>query len=1130
MPLSLTPAQHSAIHDHDENLVVVAGAGSGKTFVLVERYLALLERNPDWPLSALVAVTFTQKAAGEMRDRVRRYLQTRAEMSPEAERRLAAMDSARIDTIHGFCATILRGNAAEAGVDPGFTVLDEIEAAVLLDDALDDTFRTLAADDPALALFTEYGERAVREEIARLLPMPLELPPGDLFAYWLDEWMRHAHAQTGIFQERIREIECFEPVGADTLSSCWQVCAQVIDWFAAQAQPARLIDYLEQIDQIAALRLPGNPAKVWGEDGAAAKAALRAIRDLAKGAQAAVGSPPGPADQRAARLLPLWLALVARVRQAYQAAKDERGALDFDDLETRTRDLLRDHEDVRARYRGAEFRHLLVDEFQDTNAAQWEIIGALAAPEQPGRLFVVGDPKQSIYGFRGADVSVFERVRREIGRQIDLDTSFRTHGRLVECLNDLFARLLLRDPDSPVSAYQVEYATMQANRRDAPCADPALELLLLDTAKLPDKDEDQAARKWEARVVARRIKELVRAGRPVYDKQQGSTRPIGYGDVALLFQAMTHVTLYEEAFKAEGIPYLTVAGKGYYDRQEVWDVLNLLRALYNPADNLSLAAALRSPLFGLSDDALLALRLVRDAQGAVLPLWDALDQPEAVPADEVEVAAFARDTLRDLRRKAGRVPVADLLRRALEATGYLAVLTGLPDGARRRGNVEKLVEKAETSGRLTLSAFTQYLSDRSEAREGEAVLENEGAVQLMSVHKSKGLEFPLVALVDTAYSRSGGAEGLVNGRGCKVYDDETNQYVATFAYRRAAELAGGREQAERLRLLYVAATRAQDYLLVSGQVKLNAAGTLTAGGWLGHLLDLLTLREVAPQGAQTVTYPWGEAQVAFPAWIDRVDDPPENADDWQPAAAGAVPRLLRPVSAEIPLRSLTATQIAYLGSAVHAGEQRAYYVERWRRSAYHDAPTHIDAVVRSVPKKVGEIVHRALRWPLPSDAGELAELLRRYAWEEHVVDELANREVVKRALQLLEQIRRSEVFAEIDRALQVHREVPFVYQSGAHTIHGVIDLLLQGADGRWRIIDYKTNWLGGAVTDAQLADYTRRYHVQMGVYAAAVRELVESAPLVYIHYIRYARTVMIQPEDWQNARLDEYIEMGGRYG
>ena len=710
------------------------------------------------------------------------------------------MDSARIDTIHGLCAAILRGNAAEAGVDPGFEVLDEIEAAVLLDDAIDDVLRSLERDDPVLELFAEYGENGVRNVLkqAQKLMILAEFKPKthDIFTDWLAQWVADSHQAITRFAAELKQADFYAPIGVDSLSQRWQDCAEVAEWFAAQSgERAPLHVSIDQVTRIADLRMPGVVHRDWGEDGEDAKAAFSVIRDLAKDTLKEIGEPPGELDLRAARLLPLWGALAARVRDAYRLAKDERGALDFDDLESKTCDLLQD-DDVRARYLNAAFRHVLVDEFQDTNAAQWTIIRRLADPDQPGCLFVVGDPKQSIYGFRGADVSVFEQVKGVItarGAVVDLDRSFRTHRRLVACLNGVFEQILKQDKNSLVREYEVAFGGgMAAERLDAPSDAPVLELLLLDKAKLKDREqnradsrpplqggadwgeEEGAARRWEARAVAQRIREMVEAERLIFDKGKQIVRPMGYGDVAMLFQAMTNVTLYEAALKAEGIPYLTIAGKGYYDRQEVWDLLNLLRALYNPLDNLSLATALRSPLFSLSDDALLALRLITGEGDQPIPLWEALDQPEVVPADEREVVEFARMTLRDLRRKAGRVTIAELLRLALEATGYLAVLTGLPDGKRRRGNVEKLIDKAETSGRITLGAFTEYLKDMSEneVREGEAALESEGAVQLMTVHKSKGLEFPLVVLVDASYERRGGGGDLVNGLACKVYDAE----------------------------------------------------------------------------------------------------------------------------------------------------------------------------------------------------------------------------------------------------------------------------------------------------------------------------------------------------------------------
>ncbi len=1062
--MPLTEAQQIAIHNHDDNLIVIAGAGSGKTYVLVRRYLDLLDRNPDWALNALVAITFTQKAAQEMRDRVRQHLQQQADADPDATRwanRLAAMDSARIDTIYGLCASILRANAAAANVDPAFMVLDEIEARVLIDIAIDDVLRALDSGDPVLELFTEYGEREIRATLRT--STPLDLPDGDLFAYWCDQWEADARTQVDAFREALDEIAPFDPVGDDVLSESWQICSGVIDWFAFYHETNNLSSALDGIAQIAAVRMPGKPANIWGEDGVVAKAALTELRSLARRVQAVVGDPPGALDQRAAVLLPLWATLIARVRAQYRAAKTERAALDFDDLETLTRDLLQD-DAVRDRYLGAEFRHVLVDEFQDTNAAQWAIIRRLADPAVPGCLFVVGDPKQSIYGFRGADVSVFERVRGEVARQgqaVDLDCSFRSHGALIACFNQLFAHLLVRDAASAVRDYQVEYGGgMWAQREPAPGDAPLIELVLIDKqrVKAAGLSEDQAARRVEAREIARRLKQIVEVEhRPVYDKQREIVRTIDYGDVALLLQALTHVTLYEEAFKAEGVPYMTIAGKGYFDRQEVWDLLNLLRALYNPADNLALAAALRSPLFSLSDDALLRLRRLRGADGKPIPLWDALDHGDQAPG-EADLVTFARDTLRDLRASAGRVTIAELLRSALDATGYLAVLTGLPDGARRRGNVEKLLDKAETSGRVTLSAFVQYLKDMSdyEAREGEALLESAGAVQVMSVHKSKGLEFPLVVLGDASHQRGGGAADPLLGAACRVYDEAEAKFVAPFAYRRAADLAQQRDDAERRRLLYVAATRAQDYLIVSGQVSIkpessfgfekestqrredaktqresaarraptNAENVLIRStGWISWLLDALDLTEIEDAEAQEISFEWGDALIRVPAiTADPLDAPGDAFAAWDDLPPADPPPLLRPIPANIdaPTRVLTATQIADLGSALYAeADARAYYAERWRRSVYHDAPGRIDVAQPTSRAKLGEIVHRAIQWELPPNAADLRDLLGRYVWEEGIVDPAEISKTVDQAYRLVQSFRYGQVSGWIEQARDV---------------------------------------------------------------------------------------------------------------
>lgn len=1140
--MNITSEQHAAIHTHDRNLIVVAGAGSGKTFVLVERYLALLEKNPDWTLNQLVAVTFTQKAAQEMRDRVRSALSHHAstaqgEAAALWASRLAAMDSARIDTIHALCASILRANAAEAKIDPRFSVLEDIEATILLENAIDDALRDLTLkNSEALVLFEHYEADEIRRALSKLISTDIQLDD-DPFETWTKQWQTNAIEKAKKFAEECQAGVWFSPVGNDVMSQNWQLANDLLPALRAAVEALDHSRCVEILKTFATFQRPAKPAGVWGDNGEAAKKAIGALAKLAKTAEDAIGTPPGEHDRRAAALLPHWATLVRHAQEAYQRAKAERGALDFDDLERRTAALLREHPEVCARYKNAEFKHLLVDEFQDTNSTQWEIISALADPIQPGSLFLVGDAKQSIYAFRGADVTVFEEMRATLsgngGRELPLARSFRTHKPLVDDFNRLFQKLLRRDTGA---AYEIEFGEpMDAQRESSPTTDtPHIELLLVNKASIQDgADEGKAerCRREEARAIARRLQAMVEAGLPVFDRKKGE-RALEWGDVALLFQSMNQVTIYEDEFKRAGLPFVTIAGRGYYDRQEVWDLLNLLRALHNPADTLALASALRSPLFNLSDDALLALRVQGD------PLWEALSQPAPLlPADEIERVAFARETLMELRRLAGRVTISELLAEALEKTGYLAVLTGLPDGDRRRSNVEKLLEKAHSSGKITLSAFSQYLTDLSdrEVREGEAALNVDNAVKLMTVHKSKGLEFPVVVMADCSWERRGGGNPpalLGQPFVCTVYDETTGKWAKPFVYTQAEQEEKRRETAESRRKLYVAATRAQDYLIISGTIEIGKKDRkLTGGGWMRWLLDVFELCDLPPEG-EHVLQDWGNVRVSFVQVTEQplVSAAAQARNEPSPAlmpAADEMPPMVQPLALDqqAALRSLKATQLADIGSALHAipVHRRAAYRARWRREALYDAPARVETVSQArkshFNRHVGKMVHQMLHvWRRGMSEADIRHMLHGYAWDEGVVEPEAQQRLVDAAYRLLGWVLRSDVHRWIAEAAEVHRELPFSHLTNDNRIvHGRIDVLLRTKRGDWRIVDYKTTWVNKAEKPEH---HAQRYHLQVGIYAEAVEELVKATPEVYIYYIQHGFTVRIETQHWR-AALDE---------
>lgn len=900
--MEFTPEQRAAI-ESDGSLVVSAGAGSGKTRVLVERYLRLIEAiansTPD-PFTAILAVTFTEKAAREMRERVRQTVEARAQAGPPEERARweaysGAVEGARIATIHSFCGELLRAHPAESGIDPRFAVLDEVEAGLLIAECVEETLRIRSQelessgespDASALSLLLEeFTPSELRATLAELLQgggevraalLSLPATPDALVAHW---------------SARL-EAARSEALKALFSGAPWREAAATVTALAATAPPndklgGQLLEvarWLTTLDQaapdfriIAGLDLRGGSKKAWGNEAAlaSARAALRALRDAYGAAAPLLDFTPEPAVERRAAAVVLALRELALAADAaYSHAKASRDQLDFDDLERRARELLERHPQVRARWQ-AELRAVLVDEFQDTNDDQRAIIYALAGVEpepatghQPpatpdgrqgpsaqqnvalGRssviggsssLFVVGDGKQSIYRFRGADVSVFQRVESEIqrwgGRRVTLQTTFRTHAALTGLINQVSAAIFARA--EPLQPFEVPFEALTPHRPPPPHARVAELHIVAGGGSAEERREAEAA------ALVARIKALVAGAEGPIVYEGGRWRLPTYGDVALLFQASTAFEPFEDALRREGIPYLTTAGRGYYGRKEVQDLIHLLRALDDPADELALVGALRSPLFALDDGTIMALRLANSRS-----IWEALmssevsgehdesSKPLNAPSSPL---TFARDVLAELHSLRGRVTVVELLRAALERTGYLATVSALEDGERRRANIEKLLAAARLSGAKGLRAFSEYLARllRAETREGEAPLEARGAVRLMTIHRSKGLEFPIVALPDLGRSTPARRERWFAGRSyglavrLREEGEETAQPAALLLARRAEARM---EQAERERLLYVAMTRAQDYLLLSGpaQTKGGESWISRVAAALGH--------------------------------------------------------------------------------------------------------------------------------------------------------------------------------------------------------------------------------------------------------------------------------------------------------
>lgn len=845
----LSRQQTSPLSVEGTSVALSAGAGCGKTTVLTARFLGDLEGPTAYPLSSVIALTFTEKAARELRQRIRQQCRERIQAgeNPVQWRAiLRGLEAAPIGTFHEFCGHWLRRHALEAGIDPDFTIFDVSVAGAIRDEALAKCLRQwLAAQDPDLIeLAVEYGLGRVRQGIADLL---LETASGQLGA-WKD---RRPDEVIAIWKDVWNRLG--RPLLVQKLIQAGQNCLEILRTYESshpvmQARRAFLLeslpalnlnadqdDWLIEVRENAMVRGAGSkvhwPSPEAHETVTANFKVMRDAIDHYRGKSRWDDAATLEAAEQGLRLA----RLAARARQAYDLAKRARGGLDFDDLLTMTLGLLR------KRAEGAQpetsgdipIARLLVDEFQDTDPVQSEILEHLASPELlSGRLFLVGDFKQSIYRFRGAQPEIFQdfRDRFETAGRHALTENYRSVPEILQFVNALFVTTF-PDPDT---ALQPRVPSLEQS------AQPAIEFVWADEADgenpADPKPSAHARRVLEARWLARRLRQRLAEGWKVRDRSGGDFRDAHPGDIAFLFRAMTDVGPYESALDEEGFDYHTVGGAAFYVQQEVTDLINVLSALEDPFDQVALAGTLRSPFFCLSDDGLFWLATSRPNLVEGLEHADRIDE---LPDLDRQQACRARDMLMRWREFKDREPIASLLNRILDESGYEAALLGEGLGGRKRANARKLVRMArrfDQQGGMTLAAFVARLRAdlKRPPREEQAATTDEAgkSIRLMSIHQAKGLEFPIVVLPDlnrrpaaqfdsTAFHSSLGplvrpsrdpADVSPAAMAEASTDSNPRQSLGWLTYQTLEQHA---DEEESLRLFYVATTRARDALILS---------------------------------------------------------------------------------------------------------------------------------------------------------------------------------------------------------------------------------------------------------------------------------------------------------------------------
>ena len=854
---TLLPAQARAA-THPGSVAVVAGAGTGKTHMLAHRFLHHLESGME-PLE-IVAVTFTERAAAELRARIRALV--RASMTERAEVAVA-LEAAQISTIHALAARICRDHPEAAGVPPDFTVLDELEGRVWLAERLDEALAELPGE-----VFAELAYADVRAALRTLLGDPIDAEAA--FAQGPDGWpgkiaaaRAEAAAQlTGAaaWREAAALVAGVRGDDGDKLEVARAAAAAGLERLAA-GETAAGLELLDGID------LRGGRQAAW--PGAAVRSVKDALRTLRDAARAALGEglvdlALGPADERLRALLPHVRAAFDTVRSALAREKRRRRVLDFADLEVHALRALGSVE-VRAHYR-QRWKAVLVDEFQDTNPVQERLLELLT---EGMTVTVVGDEKQSIYGFRGADVGVFRRARERLraspeGAEVVMDRTFRAHAALAQTVNRTFAPVL--------GAFHQD---LRAEREEAPHPGPHVSLQLV--AGGGGKARRQVA---EARLIARAIKALLDAGTPVWDKAEKRLRPVRPDDVAVLTRTWQPLGVYGEVLPALGVPAVHSGGGNLLATREAKDAMALLRFLADPRDDLALAAVLRSPFFAVDDPTLYrfagALPRAAELPGRhYAPWWEALDAATPVP----EALARPREVLRELLASGGW-PAVRRLQLADDLTGYSAVLAGLPGAPRRAADWTGFLELVRSLQRGLGDAFSVVRRLRrllrAEVDVPRLTLQAEGAVDLLTIHRAKGLEWPVVVVADLERGGRKDPPAMLfaadAGVAFRLRDDD-GERVEPALYRLLGADARRREEEEGRRVLYVALTRARDRLL------LTAAGERR--GALDALRPALEAAGVEPQVIEPQ-----EGDAAYPA-------PPEPAPadaTSEPLAWGAEQR------------------------------------------------------------------------------------------------------------------------------------------------------------------------------------------------------------------------------------------------
>ncbi|SDC28035.1 ATP-dependent exoDNAse (exonuclease V) beta subunit (contains helicase and exonuclease domains) [Candidatus Frackibacter sp. WG11] len=1155
--MKFTPDQARAVKTLDQNLTINAGAGSGKTRVLTERYLDILLTPQSQgglmykedALDRIVAITFTKKAAAEMKDRIRErlteYLANNLIDSKENQEErdwvfklLDNLSKAKISTIHSFCSDIIRNNLFELGIKADFSIMEGLEEKELQDEAISTVLEEII-NEPEDRLYKEleevtylYGKRKLFKMLKEMLDnregienFLAENKSKDLHKVINKTVYDHNLKGIGDYlndqelNEVMKELEGFisknESRGVKVIKGILNDYPELISALNLYRESGKqeaenellnlhfkFLNYFYDFDKDKEVKIGrAMVAADWEGGNEVKKAAYRKFETIKKIVFDKVPTvndkPLIISDERPAEILDILLRLHKQVAKRYETLKEREGYLDYLDLEKRVVSAFSNNYDLVERLR-RQIDFIMVDEFQDTNQTQWDIIRPLVTQDndykqlEEGKLFIVGDPKQSIYGFRRADVRIFNEVTRQITdnnidneKLVKLRKNFRSNKEIIDFINYLFNDIFPKD-DEETSDYDVKYQDLTFGRNNKYEAkvdrDPDSHIELLLTQYF--NDDEYSSAEYEAELIANKIEWLVEES----DKQifkDDSLNSVDYGDIAILMRSRTRLKDYEEALEKFNIPYRTVQGKGFYQRQEVYDIYLVLKALIYPEDEINTFGLFRSPLFALSDDQLFKLMIGNvDDDSSLL---------ERIFTNHPKIKAKF-DKWQRLKEE---ISIDRLINTILTDCGaYTTYLAGT-SGEQRLANFKKLIAAAanftQDQGNnlyLFLERLESLMEEEDKEGDGEVKVEAGNYVRLMTVHASKGKEFPVVFLADlnnAGNSRLGDFVcDEVNGREQVgfTYYNEALERDKTSSYGIIKDNLSFKDKMEGKRVFYVAATRTEEMLFLSGDVRIKSKGGITLNHSLKWLMqglgyeeeDLVEFLDSEEEyKIEEIVGEYGKFNLIIsknPRQINEI----EKEEEFE--------EVKEELAVEIEVDEFKLDPKVIFPSSL--AEEESYHNKTVKDEV---------AVTKETDNKLNKIEvsflkekEATLKGTLVHEAIELLstgnELNRDYLFNCH----LEYTEYPGLRANVEEVIDKVEECPEFNEILEseCRPEVEFYYKREGQPISGSIDLLFKDENDNWAVVDWKTNRIDNMEYVEQLVEEYRR---QVEVYQEIVQEM-----------------------------------------